>query len=111
MIYLTFKHKGPGDRGADPKSLALGDVTADAEPNSESTVTSHCQWQGIMFYTSRLYDTRCKILFASQILSVTKPGCLCTSASATQRGLVLESVVCGTSDDVSRHSVSVAAST
>ena len=47
-------------------------VTADAdsEPNSESTVTGHyctnAKASCIMFYASRLYDTRCKILFASQ---------------------------------------------
>jgi hypothetical protein len=88
-----------------------GTVTADAEPSSESAAISHCQSQGItgMFCASRLYDTRWKIPFASQS-SVTKPGWPCTSASAIRRGLVLESVVCGTSDDVSRHSVPVAPS-
>jgi hypothetical protein len=56
IIYLI--HKGPEDHGADPKSLALaGNLMADAEPNSESTVASHCQWRGIMFYAFRQYDT------------------------------------------------------
>lgn len=53
MIYLTHKHKGPGELGAYPKSLAPGGtvtvVTADAEPNSESTVFSHRQSQASCF--------------------------------------------------------------
>jgi hypothetical protein len=69
MIY--FIHKGPGDHGADPKSFALaGKCDGRRRLVAQLRVDGHWsllyQCQGIMFYASRLHDTRCKILFASQ---------------------------------------------